>query len=209
MNWRPIKGYETTHQISDTGLVKVLARTQMNTNQTGLPFPVHYRECILVAQLDSRGYPQVVLTVEKRKRTARVHRLVAEAFLPKPSPELEESCSASGTKVLVNHKDSNRTNNSVTNLEWCNPTHNSIHAVEEGNHKPAYKGSDTPWSILKESDVEEILKLKSSMSQQKIADRYGVKQVTISNIYTGRSWAWFTGIKPTPRNRKRTTPICH
>ena len=53
-------------------------------------------------------------------------------------------------------------------------------------------------------DVDEILRLrKIGMSQQDIADIFGVKQITISNICTGRSWAWYTGIKRKERTKRK------
>lgn len=174
-----------------------------------MPFLVTYPEHELIPIKDSKGYLQVVLRVKGRKRTARVHRLVAECFLPEPSEELKKDCADRGLEIVVNHKDSNKLNNCVGNLEWCNMAYNAQHSVAQGTHRPAYRGSETPWAVLTESCVTEILTLKGVMSQQAIADRYGVKQITISNIFTGRSWAWFTGIKPTQRSRKKSIAICH
>lgn len=64
-----------------------------------------------------KGYLQVCFTVNGKKVTKRVHRLVAEAFLPKENG-----------KEQVNHKDGNKTNNNVDNLEWCTNSENLKHA---------------------------------------------------------------------------------
>lgn len=72
--------------------------------------------------IDRYGYYRCCL-YNGTKHTIRVHRLVAEAFIPNPHK-----------KLLVNHIDSNRLNNNVANLEWVNYTENNRHAVEFGNH---------------------------------------------------------------------------
>lgn len=68
-----------------------------------------------------RGYKQVRLSSGGKGRTHLVHRLVAAAFLPNPS-----------NLPMVNHLDSDRANNSVQNLEWCDQARNMVHAAEAG-----------------------------------------------------------------------------
>lgn len=164
-------------------------------------------EYIFTPSLDSKGYPQVSLSIGNKKRIARVHRLVAEAFLPEPSEKLVENCKLAGLDyVLVNHKDTVRTNNVVENLEWCSPKFNCDWSVETGNHNTeTIKGSLNYNAQLDEKDVTEIVeKLRAGdISQEKLAEMYGVKQITISNIWTGRSWAWFTGIPRKARTRRK------
>lgn len=65
--------------------------------------------------IDKYGYSIVVLTVENRTVTRKVHRLVAEAFIPNPD-----------NKPYINHKDENKLNNRVDNLEWVTPLENNI-----------------------------------------------------------------------------------
>ena len=72
-------------------------------------------EHILKGGID-KGYPFVCLSVGKNQITKRVHRLVAEAFLPNPN-ELPE----------INHKDGNKQNNTIFNLEWCSRADNVKH----------------------------------------------------------------------------------
>lgn len=67
-----------------------------------------------------RGYSQVCLTVNGQKLTKKVHRLVAEAFIPRENG-----------KNQVNHKDGNKANNSVANLEWCTNSENQLHAYRK------------------------------------------------------------------------------
>ena len=202
--WKDVKGFEGIYQVSNKGRVKRLPYTATMHNQTTSwlqPMP----EYIFSPSLDTRGYPQVLLSIGNNKRVARVHRLVAEAFLKEPSEDLKLECSKAGVNyVLVNHRDGNPLNNFVDNLEWCSPKYNCDHSVKIGTHNPV-KGEDNFNAILTESQVLEIYRLASSraMSQEKIGELFGVKQITVSNINTGRSWAWLTGQKPVHRQRNR------
>ena len=204
--WKDIKDFESIYQISSQGRVKRLATTTIMRNQiTSWVQPL--AEYIFKPSLDGHGYPQVSLSIGENKRTARIHRLVAEAFLPEPSEELVETCRSAGLDyVMVNHKDTDTTNNVWSNLEWCSPKFNCDWAVTSGTHNTeTIKGSLNYNSELTEQDVTDIVALLKSkaMSQEKIGEMYGVKQITISNIWTGRSWAWFTGIPWKARSRKK------
>ena len=90
--WCPIKGYESLYEVSDQGRVRSLK---------------FGKERILKSGRDGDGYLLVGLHKNGVKR-CRVHRLVAKTFIPNPD-NLPE----------VNHKDENKENNSVQNLEWC------------------------------------------------------------------------------------------
>ena len=74
-------------------------------------------------RIDTKGYEIIDLNKDGKRYTKRVHRLVAEAFLPNPL-----------NLPVVNHIDSNRLNNCVDNLEWVSYTDNNRHAVIHGNH---------------------------------------------------------------------------
>lgn len=67
------------------------------------------------------GYWHCTIQINKHPKRCRIHRLVALAFIPNPD-----------SKPFVNHKDGDRTNNSVENLEWVTPSENTRHAVEKG-----------------------------------------------------------------------------
>lgn len=73
----------------------------------------------------SDGYAVVTFTRQGRKRRLRVHRLVAEAFIPNPHG-----------KPQVNHRDGDRANNRVSNLEWCTASENHRHKFASGNVVP-------------------------------------------------------------------------
>lgn len=67
----------------------------------------------LIIKSKTYGYEHVLLYKDKTRKNARVHRLVAEAFIPNPN-----------NLPFVNHKDENRSNNNVDNLEWCTAKYN-------------------------------------------------------------------------------------
>lgn len=201
--WRDIKGYEGVYQVSNLGRVKSLARIVTMRNQV-CTYSVHKKECIMKGSITSCGYPQVILS-NPTKRVARVHRLVAETFLAPPSQEILDECREAGLDyVLINHRDSNRKNSSLYNLEWCTPSYNLYY---EGTRigLPSVSGSNSTNAILTEDDVTKILELLrgGGISQEKIAEMFGVKQITISNIWCGRSWSHFTGIPRTERVRRK------
>lgn len=203
--WKDVVGHEGVYQVSSLGRVKRLATDVIRKNQY-TTWVQCLDEYVFSPCLDSKGYEQVLLSLGQKKRVARVHRLVAEAFLPTPSEELISECNSAGLDyVLVNHIDNNRTNNNVSNLEWCSPKHNLVWMQENGRQNiDTVKGSLNYNAELTEEDVLSILQLlrEGRLSQEKIGQIFNVKQITISNIWTGRSWAWFTGIARKPRSRK-------
>lgn len=97
--WKDIKGYEGKYQVSNFGNVKSL-----NYNQTG-------NERLLKPILHHTGYLCVNLCKPNKKFP--IHRLVAEAFIPNPD-----------NLPQVNHKDENKHNNHVDNLEYCTQLYN-------------------------------------------------------------------------------------
>ena len=154
--WVSIKGFEKW-QISNKGRVK-------SPNK------------ILKPYFDQRKYYMVDLG-----KTKRIHRLVAEAFLPNPD-----------NKPQVNHIDGDKTNNDVRNLEWCTNQENMIHACKSGLYsKNRAKGANNGNSKLKEETVVEIkamLKTPNRPSYKKIGERFDVSPSTISEINNGKVW---------------------
>lgn len=128
---------------------------------------------------DSCHYLQNTLVNDKGERkTIKTHRLVAMAFLPNPN-NLPD----------VNHKDFNRHNNNVKNLEWCTEKYNAqytaLHNID--NNKALYM----KLSPLSEEMVLLIpTLLKYGFSVKLIAKLYRVGHITIRNIITGKTWKW-------------------
>ena len=104
VEWRDTYIYGEQYQVSNTGIVK-----NKNTGH------------VLIPQDDKKGYLRVRLSLNGKKATAKVHRLVAVAFVPNPD-----------NKPQVNHKDTDKHNNTVDNLEWATNSENQIHAYKHG-----------------------------------------------------------------------------
>ena len=100
--------------------------------------------------IDKHGYKRVDLWKDAKGKTFQVHRLVASAFIYNTEPEKH---------TIVNHKDTDPSNNHYSNLEWCTQKHNIQHALKDGN-KPV--GEDCSNSILTEEKVIFICNVLSS-----------------------------------------------
>ena len=99
--WKDINGYEGLYQVSNLGNVKSL-----KTNKILSPVGKEYKHVILYNKGD--------------RKTLKIHRLVAEAFIPNPE-----------NKPQVNHKDEDKYNNIVENLEWCTHEENMNHGTKQ------------------------------------------------------------------------------
>lgn len=108
--WNPISGYDGLYEVSNLGRVRSLDRYEKQ--KSGVIRPRKGRIMILLPK--KTGYLSVRLSKNGRVRDISVHRLVAEAFLPNPN-----------NLPCINHKDLNRKNNCVDNLEWCSYEYNN------------------------------------------------------------------------------------
>ena len=133
----------------------------------------------------TRDYLYVCMWQNGKTHTKRLHRLIALTFIPNPE-----------NKPEVSHKDLNKNNNAVENLEWVTSSENTIHAKENGRGGAFLKGSKHPESKLKEQDVLDIIEgISDGFYHKDIAKYYGVSRHTITLIVRGETWGWLTGIK--------------
>lgn len=124
---------------------------------------------------DSRGYRFIIFYGNGRRISKRIHRLVAIAFLGVQAGK------------EVNHKDGNKENNCVENLEWVTRSQNAQHAYDNNLRKAhPVLGEKNYAAKLTESKVKEIR--KSLLSQKKLALKYGVSSSVIQKIKERRSW---------------------
>lgn len=118
--WKDIKGYEGKYQISNLGRIKSLSRFINNCKENSL-IGFYSKERIIKQSISKTGYYVCTLFKNGKGRTFKVHRLVAEAFIDNPN-ELP----------IINHRDGNKLNNSLDNLEWCDYSHNNKEAYKQG-----------------------------------------------------------------------------
>lgn len=114
--WKNIKGYEGLYQVSNLGRVKSLDRYMNNKHGT----KTLKKGRILINSLVKRtGYLRVSLSKNGKFISKSIHQLVATAFIPNPNYYDQ-----------INHKDENKANNCINNLEWCDSKYNNNY----GNH---------------------------------------------------------------------------
>lgn len=121
--WRTIKDTNEKYSVSNLGNVKrnehyTIVRP---TSQHPKGAKLFYKEKIVNYYICKEGYKIVSLTVDRNTRLVKkVHRLVAEAFIPNPN-----------NYDQVNHKDEDRANNCVNNLEWCDAKYNANYGTRK------------------------------------------------------------------------------
>lgn len=173
--WRDVAGYEGYYQVSTVGRVRSLDRVIKRANNS----PMLRKGVMLTPQKDSDGYLLVGLKRGGKEYKAKVHRLVAEAFIPNYD-----------NKPIVNHLDGDKGNNAVNNLEWCTDRENSHHARATGLLRPA-RGENSGKHKLSEADVLRIRELLADgLSMNSIARMYSVSFTSIRYIAIGKNWAW-------------------
>lgn len=192
--WKDIKGYEGLYQVSTFGRIKRIRFINNVTNKL-------QNKLLSMNKYDNLGYRTICLCKNGETKYKRVHRIVAETFIPN-----------SQNLPCINHKDGNKKNNNVENLEWCTYSYNTKHAMKNGlfnmekfrsatkqNIKIAQKsspvlkgGENNPKAILNEKDVLEIRRAYSNkeMSSKQLSEKYGVHISTIQRILSRKTWSY-------------------
>ena len=108
--WKPIPGFNGAYEVSNLGNVRSIDRIVQRKDG----YLMRFKGKTLTPRANADGYLNLQLSDRDNPKTVRIHRLVAEAFIPNPDllPE-------------VNHKDEDKTNNAASNLEWCSHGYNS------------------------------------------------------------------------------------
>ena len=167
--WMEIKGYEDKYQISSFGRVKSLERMVVS-GRGGFR---RIKGCLMKLKLDKDGYETVALRdYSQKQKTLKVHRLVAESFIPNPK-----------NKPQVNHVDEVKSNNVISNLEWCTCRENVNHGtmlIRRAKRRINGSGSKK----VKQIDLAgNLIKEWPSVSE---AGRHGYTKSQISDCCLGR-----------------------
>ena len=152
--WKDIEGYEGLYQVSNLGNVRSLDRVVTNYQGSFIKKGEVKTICNL-----TKGYKGVCLCKDGKQKTHKVHRLVAQAFLPNPD-----------NLPQVNHKDEDKTNNSVNNLEWCDNEYNINYS----------------WSIPIYSINPHTGEYKKYSSLTDATDKTGVNKSSISMVLNNK-----------------------
>lgn len=150
--WKDIAGFEGIYQISSFGRIKSISRLNRNGELVN--------QDRIMKVFKGRYYQYHFKTNSHGRAYGNVHRLVALAFIP----NLEN-------KKCVNHKNGDKYDNNVENLEWCTHTENLKHAFDTRLRFGGYK--------VTEKDVEFIKNSAGKLSQRAMARKIGVDQQTV------------------------------
>ncbi len=165
--WKPVPGWEHRFLVSEDGRVWSLARKRE------IKYVTHPTGYLMFATREGgRG---------SRARCLRVHRCVAEAFVPNPDD-----------KPFVNHIDAVKQNNHVSNLEWATAQENTQHAESLGLlHRPL--GMQQTQAKLTDEIVRYCRRAyragDPARNYRALAERFGVSHHTIRNAVVGRNWS--------------------
>jgi hypothetical protein len=150
--WKDIAGFEGYYQISNLGQVQSL----------------HYKKNkLLTPVIHNKGYLTVILSNNTRKKHYTIHRLIALHFVLN-----------SENKPCVNHKDGNKLNNRVENLEWCTYAENTQHAFKYGLQP------QTRLSKLTNANIQYIIKYIAKKNKHELAKQFNISLSHIRNLYT-------------------------
>ena len=156
--WKPICGYD--YEVSDLGNV----RNKKNHN-----ILTHY-------DYNRTGYIRVILFKEHKRKRFFIHRLVAETFIPNPE-----------RKPMVNHKDGNKQNNRLENLEWVTCSENGLHYFRKlrgTNYKKAENTNKkkVKFQIINDRNNEIIKLSKSGIKDKELCVLYNLSPRQIRRI---------------------------
>ena len=157
--WKDIAGYEGLYKVSSYGRIKSFRKDKVNGD--------------IMKQIEShKGYYEVSFRVKGQRKKFKVHRLVAIAFIPNKY-----------NKPLINHKDGNKKNNNIDNLEWVTHSENVKHAYDNGFKSKLYgelnpnvkmKG-EKHWRYGKSRSEETKNKISKSLTGRKFTEEHILK----------------------------------
>ena len=125
---KPVVGYEGYYEVDNCGRVYALDRI-VHVEDHGRIYDKQLKGGIIKQHMHSNGYKVVCLTKDGKSKTVFVHRIVAMAFLPNPE-----------NLPCINHKDEDKTNNFMDNIEWCTYKYNNAYGSKPKKHSKRMTG---------------------------------------------------------------------
>lgn len=161
--WRPVAGFESTHEVSIDGEVRSLGKLVIDTlgRQRRVPGRT------LKPTRKSNGYLHLTLCGDEGQKTIHLHRIVLEAFVG--------SC-PEGMEAL--HRDGDRANNQASNLRWGTHLENCSDRSRHGSSG----------HVLSFEKAQQIRSLKDTHTRKAIAAMFGVSVFTVMSVIKNRTW---------------------
>lgn len=161
--WVSINGYEGRYEVNRLG--------QIRNTKTAY---------ILKPSKDNYGYSILTIRINGKKKTHKVHRLIAMTFIPNIY-----------NKPQINHKNGIKADNRIDNLEWCTNRENTIHAIKTGLRK-VLSGDKSPSAKL---NKEQVMAIRHKYAtglyyQRELAKEYGVSRGAINSIMRFTTWSF-------------------
>lgn len=165
--WKDIKDFEGLYQVSNFG------------NVMSLNYRLRGYNALLTPKINDKGYAWVELRKNGTRKQVLVHRLVAQEFLKNPN-----------NYPVVNHKDENKLNNIVDNLEWCTFSYNVRYSLPKRKRKP-YKSLDRVRQIDIPSgkivrEYENISEIKRILGK----NEYGIRECCLGRRNKAYGYKW-------------------
>lgn len=163
--WKPIPAFEGHYEVSNFGRVRSVDRYIEYKDGRK---PRFFKGEVRPSYEKKNGYLAITLYKNRRGNNRYIHRLVLMTFNPVEDMD----------KLEVNHKDGNKKNNHIDNLEWADSSDNKLHAYEKGLRQPTRKLTDDDVAYIKENP--------DKLLQRELGAMFGVSGGYISIIQTGR-----------------------